>query len=68
MRLRVTYRERTTGGVTGVSRQTRDIPTDVVVDTVGGFLRFRERAGQIILMVPELCTDSVELVELDEEE
>lgn len=61
--IRVTYRERATGGAYGAARKTRDIRTDVVLSALGGFLVFKDLAGAIILMVPEVSTDSVEQVE-----
>ena len=63
MKLRVTYRERTTGGGSrATNRQTCDIAADATVETVGGFLVFRNPRGAVVLMVPEVCTDSVERV------
>jgi hypothetical protein len=60
--LRITYRQRTTGGVHAATRRTADIPADATVETVGGFLVFRDRHRAVVLMVPEVSTDAIEQV------
>lgn len=63
-KLRITYRQRTTGGVHTVARSTTEVQASAFLSIEGTLLVFRDvPRGRVLFAAPESCVDSVLLID-----